>query len=132
MISKEPDIVTREEINLKHRKELCEGIQKPAFFAEFTEAKADDWYQSVVDDWDNKVSSQIPTHQTLNLIEHQAAYALQRDVNHRYQQSIRLRAFGYHRKFRTHFFPFIHAFLLEEVKAEPLSPLEPEELEDVQ
>ena len=122
MIAGDQKIVDREKINLQHTKELCEAIAKPAFFMEFADAKEDDWFLSEIEDWDEFVSLEIPSHQTKYLMEHQEAYTLQRDVNRRYQQPNRIRAFGLNEKFRSHFLPYIFSRVANSFSSEDLDP----------
>ena len=120
MISNEADIRTREEINMEYTKQLCTGDVQPAFFMEVADAMEDDWFQATIDDWDTELTTNKPVQQHKFICEFTEAYILQRDVNHRYQQPTRLRAIGYNNKFRTHFFPYIQADMLNYVEAEPI------------
>lgn len=130
MISKEPSIEPREIENEQYREDLCKGDAQPAFFMEMAEAMEDDWFESVVDDWDLESAEGEPNHLNRDRIEHIAAFALQRDVNYLYTQHSRLKAYGYHKKFRTHFMPHYFAVKANLVDKQELKEPSYEQLPD--
>jgi len=111
MIAGDAKIEDREIINEKYREDLCKGDEQPAFFMEIVGAMDDDWNEGPIEDWDQQSAEGKPNHRNRHRIEHIAAFALQRDVNYLYNQHVRLKAYGYHKKFRTHFMP--HYFALK-------------------